>query len=420
MREWIYHENICFESERYNEILLKFSPWSGHREFIYDFVYSYIPKTIVELGSFLGASSFAIAQSIKDHNLSSKLYCIDTWEGDTLTSHDYKELTIYDSFKNIRNILFSDQITMIKKYFDDALSDFEDHSIDLLHIDGSHEYKDVKNDFESWLIKMKHDGIIMFHDIMDDYVLGKQMGSHIFWSELKRKYLYTFEFPQSFGLGILFLEEKTYLDFTLQVDKNHYINAYFRETNRFKDKIREDYFHNLSLEQHINQLQKEKRTVESILSDYEKNVLGKDRYIAQLQEEKKILEDTNEKYRETVSGKDGYITRLQEEKDSYIVQLQAEKKMLEDTNEKYRETVSGKDGYIVQLQEEKRILENIIEDYKRDILAKDECIATLKNDVDNKNRINYELSKQLNILESFLNSNYILRRLKERYERKNN
>lgn len=37
--------------------------------------------------------------------------------------------------------------------------------IDLLHIDGAHEYDDVKNDFEAWITHVSPGGVVMFHDV---------------------------------------------------------------------------------------------------------------------------------------------------------------------------------------------------------------------------------------------------------------
>lgn len=64
--------------------------------------------------------------------------------------------------------------------FDQAMLQFDDGSIDILHIDGSHFYEDVKHDYETWKIKVKANGIIMFHDIGDEVINGGIMGSHIF------------------------------------------------------------------------------------------------------------------------------------------------------------------------------------------------------------------------------------------------
>jgi hypothetical protein len=44
--------------------------------------------------------------------------------------------------------------TLIRLTFDDALGDFADGSLDLLHIDGRHLDDDAAHDFETWLPKL--------------------------------------------------------------------------------------------------------------------------------------------------------------------------------------------------------------------------------------------------------------------------
>jgi predicted O-methyltransferase YrrM len=73
--------NKTFESVELNK-QLDVNPWSGHRDFIYDLLVYLQPDTIVELGTHYGCSFFAMAQAIKDFNLETKLYGIDTWEGE--------------------------------------------------------------------------------------------------------------------------------------------------------------------------------------------------------------------------------------------------------------------------------------------------------------------------------------------------
>ena len=46
--------------------MIMFSPWVGHRRFIYDLTRYLEPDRIVELGSYYGCSAFAFLQAVKD------------------------------------------------------------------------------------------------------------------------------------------------------------------------------------------------------------------------------------------------------------------------------------------------------------------------------------------------------------------
>lgn len=59
-----------------------YTAWEGHRRFGYDLVRHMQPNTIVELGTYFGASHFSFCQAVKDHGLSTKSYAVDTWIGD--------------------------------------------------------------------------------------------------------------------------------------------------------------------------------------------------------------------------------------------------------------------------------------------------------------------------------------------------
>ncbi len=87
--------------------------------------------------------------------------------------------------------------------FKDAASDFSESSIDLLHIDGFHTYESVKEDFETWIPKMKNDGIVLMHDI---FVRRETFGVYKLWKEIKSVYK-SLEFTNSHGLGVLFIGE---------------------------------------------------------------------------------------------------------------------------------------------------------------------------------------------------------------------
>ena len=176
-------------------------PWSGHKLFAYDIIANVKPNSIVELGTHKGTSFFAFCQAVKDFNLATSLYAIDTWQGD-LHAGFYKE-EVYEKFISIREKYYNNKnIIILRERFDDAVNRFKDNSIELLHIDGYHTYEAVKHDFDTWLPKLSPDGIILFHDTAEK---RNDFGVYKFWNELCERYTYHFSFSHSHGLGIIFL-----------------------------------------------------------------------------------------------------------------------------------------------------------------------------------------------------------------------
>jgi hypothetical protein len=88
---------------------------------------------------------------------------------------------------------------MLRGYFDDSLSDVEDGSIDLLHIDGRHRLQDVTHDYESWAPKLSSRGVVLFHDISEH---RDDFGVWEFWADISQRYR-SFAFEHEHGLGVL-------------------------------------------------------------------------------------------------------------------------------------------------------------------------------------------------------------------------
>jgi len=194
--DWKYYEPK-FE---YEEILDPMNTgWIGHVFFAYDLVRNTKPQKIVELGTHFGHSFFAFCQAVKDKGLETELTAVDTWRGDEHSGF-YGE-PVYNGVKKIRDDFYKNlNIQLLRKTFDEAVSDFGDNSIDILHIDGLHTYEAVKHDFEAWLGKVKKDGIILLHDTA---VTKDDFGVYKLWNEIKKRHK-TLEFQHSHGLGVLF------------------------------------------------------------------------------------------------------------------------------------------------------------------------------------------------------------------------
>jgi hypothetical protein len=190
-------------------------PWNGHRLFAYDLIAFLAPKFFVELGTYWGTSLFAFSQAVKDLQLPTRCVAIDTWEGDDHTGK--YENNVYETVQEIASTVFGGiDIHLIKGFFINAVEDFADNSIELLHIDGLHTYEAVKEDFTTWLPKLAENGVILFHDIADscDY------GSVRYWHELLADYP-GFSFQHSWGLGVLFPKGERHL---VEMRKNNLVD----------------------------------------------------------------------------------------------------------------------------------------------------------------------------------------------------
>jgi hypothetical protein len=96
--------------------------------------------------------------------------------------------------------------TLLRKEFNAASSDFSDGSIDLLHIDGTHTFEAVGNDFYTWLPKMSERGVILFHDVNVNVEntgpSSAKFGVKKFFDSVSDRYPH-FEFQHCWGLGVL-------------------------------------------------------------------------------------------------------------------------------------------------------------------------------------------------------------------------
>ena len=90
-------------------------------------------------------------------------------------------------------------MTLIEGTFDEIAKTW-DKEIDILHIDGSHHYEDVKNDFETWSKFVSDNGIILLHDTCIDNGFGREYGVKRFFEEID---LPKFTFTHCYGLGVV-------------------------------------------------------------------------------------------------------------------------------------------------------------------------------------------------------------------------
>ena len=173
-------------------------PWVGHMPFAYWLMGEVQPGVLVELGTHVGNSYFSFCQAVRDESLTSRCYAVDTWKGDNQAGFYRDE--VYEMVNRHNESQYKSFSTLYRMTFDEALGQFQDRSVDVLHIDGLHTYEAVRHDFEAWLPKLAPGAIVLFHDIA---VYGRDFGVWKFWRELKNQYPRGLEFLHSAGLGVL-------------------------------------------------------------------------------------------------------------------------------------------------------------------------------------------------------------------------
>jgi predicted O-methyltransferase YrrM len=143
------------EVKRLRELIADIPGWltDEEGEALYELAKQCIGRgVIVEIGSWKGKSTTCLGLGSRAGN-NVRIYAIDPHA-------DYR----FSEFKeNIERAGISDLVTPIASTSQAHAPDF-DEPIELLFIDGSHEYEDVKADFEQWLPKVVEGGTIAVHD----------------------------------------------------------------------------------------------------------------------------------------------------------------------------------------------------------------------------------------------------------------
>lgn len=131
---------------------------------------------ILEIGCFKGRSSVSFGFGCigtRRH-----VYSVDLFEGDG--SMYGKGEFLSDFERNVQVCGLTDYITPIKQY-STVVARSWDRQIDILFIDGSHNYDDVKADFEAFYPFVKKGGIVALHDVR-----GMWKGVIKLWSEIRK------------------------------------------------------------------------------------------------------------------------------------------------------------------------------------------------------------------------------------------
>lgn len=119
-------------------------------------------QVVVEVGSFRGKSAAYIASGLPDGG---RLYCVDPWQDSPdVREKQYRTGKNFAKFcHNIKSCGYWEKVVPIRKFSADAVKGWN-LPIDMMHIDGGHDYDEVLADIVMWRPHMRDGGIMLFDD----------------------------------------------------------------------------------------------------------------------------------------------------------------------------------------------------------------------------------------------------------------
>lgn len=128
---------------------------------------------IAEIGVWKGQSTAFMGVEIINSGKDISFYAIDTFRGSE--EHNAKGTQWYEPLLETEDGLYNhflenidpvkSVVTPIRKSSVQAANEFEDKSLDVVFIDGAHDYDSVMEDIAAWYPKVKTGGILSGHDV---------------------------------------------------------------------------------------------------------------------------------------------------------------------------------------------------------------------------------------------------------------
>ena len=115
---------------------------------------------ILEVGSYLGASSVVIGEALRRHGKpGDRLYCVDTWKNDAMSEG---ARDTYAAFKE-NTAHLSDTIVPVRGNSADVQLPTEG-PFGLVFVDGDHSYEATLRDIERFAPLVRDGGVLLLHD----------------------------------------------------------------------------------------------------------------------------------------------------------------------------------------------------------------------------------------------------------------
>jgi hypothetical protein len=174
--------------------------WNSRQPIFSELIREVRPSVIIEVGTWLGASAIHMATECKAAELQTTIWCVDTWLGaeefwysdlkdrDLRLRHGYPQV-YFDFLANVVQHGCQDMIVPVPCTSSIAARLLKARGVmaDLIYIDGSHHYEDVRADIRNYFPLVRSCGVIFGDDyewndvrraVNDELFRHEQVGAH--------------------------------------------------------------------------------------------------------------------------------------------------------------------------------------------------------------------------------------------------
>ena len=158
--------------------------WNGSNKIFGKLISEIKPKTIIEVGTWKGLSAINMGRNVKELNLNTKIFCVDTWLGaiefwgklsntperNLLLKNGYPQI-YYQFLSNVVHNKLEDYILPIPNTSENGFRYFKYLNIksEMIYIDASHEEDDVYKDLNNYYELLENNGIMFGDDYQSSW-----------------------------------------------------------------------------------------------------------------------------------------------------------------------------------------------------------------------------------------------------------
>lgn len=123
------------------------------------------PLVLVEIGSWKGRSTISLASALELSGREGRVVAIDPHTGNVEHHRRWGTIDTYEVFlANLEAAGIRSYVEPLRMSSHEAAPSFEPGSIDLLFVDGSHEYEDVCRDVTAWTPLLRQGATVIYND----------------------------------------------------------------------------------------------------------------------------------------------------------------------------------------------------------------------------------------------------------------